>query len=1149
MMAADSAFGERRARDRDAERGTPSVESGSGIDVSASDFEAGQRFGDYILEREVAHGGMGVVYRARQVSLDRTVAVKLLLLGRYSSAESIERFRREAQSAAALRHPNIVAIHEIDECAGQHFIAMEFVEGRNLAELMRDGPLPPERAADCARAVAEAIHYAHGQGVLHRDLKPSNVLVDALGQIRITDFGLAKKLDGSSDLTMSGQMVGTPNYLSPEAVAGKNAQVGPASDVYAIGALLYELLTGRPPFLAQSLQETLLRIRDNEAPRPRLLNPAIARDLETICLKCLEKEPARRYASAQALADDLGRWMKHEPIHARSSTVLERAFKWSRRQPRLAVMLLATIFAVTALVATLAVAYFRVRSAQWATEAKAEQSRQRLVHLNVNAGNRLVEAGELHSALVWFVAALALEQGEPARERVHRQRIGAVLRHAPELEQLWFHDAFIYTAAFSPDGSLVASGGLDRTARIWDAKTGQAITPPLLHAHAVLEVRFTPDGRRLLTVAEDRRLRIWDAANGQALVELPTYTKAGCYDVSRDGRRIVAPSPGGAQIFNLDTGEPMGALLAHEPRLNAACFSGDGTRVFVASIDGGLFEWTLGRSNIRNPWMAQTNPYPLLVMSPDNRLLATVTQPEVRLWNTGTLEMLAELPPQKGNLYKPSFSPDGRWLATVGFQAPTRVWNATNGQPVSPPLPHEGGVQRARFSPDSRWLVTASWDRTARVWDAQTGEPAAPIIRHAGFVLVAEFSPDGHQLLTAGQDETARLWRLQTNSGARLSFVHSGDVWLVAYDREGKRVLTGGPDGVAHVWDGQTGTLITSLAHQESIFDGAFCGDGNRVVVSCRNTAHVWDLGTAREIGPPAVHSKPINCIDVSSDGRQFLTASRDGTARVWSTDDVSPVTPPLENGPVVHDARFSPDGQRVVTAGSSGQARLWDSRTGRRLGPDLPHIGRVQRARFSPNGRRVITACTDETMLPRYAQVWNVETGQPDGAKLEHGDGVRDAAFSPDGRFIASGGEDFAAIVWDAATGKRITPALRHRGVVVYTIFSPDSRLLLTVSSDGTARVWDVVTGDPVTPPLKHGGPVRTGRWSPDGREVLTGSADGTVRVWDVSPEQGTVAEMQRRAEVLSAHRFEPGLGPVPLTAKEMRVRWPATREKASRQ
>src|SRR6516225_8372250 len=316
--------------------------------AAESSSVAGLRFADYLLEQEIAHGGTGVVYRARQLSLGRTVAVKLLLLGRYSSAESVERFRREARSVAALRHPNIVAIHEIGEHEGQQFFSMDYVEGQNLAEAVRAGPLDPRRSAEIVRAIAQAIHFAHEHGVLHRDLKPSNVLLDEFEQVRITDFGLAKRLDGSSDLTVTGQVVGTPNYLSPEQAAGEHAALGPASDVYSIGALMYELLTGRPPFLSNSLQETLSRIQNNEPVSPRALNPALHRDLETICLKCLQKEPERRYGSAQALAEDLGRWLRHEPILARPIGTIERLKKWTRRNPRTAILVLLSSLAVVA---------------------------------------------------------------------------------------------------------------------------------------------------------------------------------------------------------------------------------------------------------------------------------------------------------------------------------------------------------------------------------------------------------------------------------------------------------------------------------------------------------------------------------------------------------------------------------------------------------------------------------------------------------------------------------------------------------------------------------------------------------------------------------------------------------------------------------
>src|SRR5262245_10804428 len=301
--------------------------------TATADASPRTSFGDYVLEEEIAHGGMGVVYRATQQRLGRTVAVKVLLLGRHSSDERIERFRREAQSVAALRHPNIVTIHEVGEHEGHYFFSMDYVEGRSLAEKLRAGPLEPRRSAEIACDIARAIDYAHEQGVLHRNLKPSNILLDSLGQVRITDFGLARKLDGSSDLTVTGQMMGTPNYLSPELAADRHSEVGPTSDVYSVGALLYELLTGRPPFLSNSLQETLLRIRDDESVSPRALNPSVDRELEAICLKCLQKNPQRRYASAGALAEDLQRWQCSEPIEARPACALEHGATWVSRHP------------------------------------------------------------------------------------------------------------------------------------------------------------------------------------------------------------------------------------------------------------------------------------------------------------------------------------------------------------------------------------------------------------------------------------------------------------------------------------------------------------------------------------------------------------------------------------------------------------------------------------------------------------------------------------------------------------------------------------------------------------------------------------------------------------------------------------------------
>jgi serine/threonine protein kinase len=298
-------------------------------------------FGDFLILEEIARGGMGVVYKARQVSLNRIVALKMILAGHFAGAEAVLRFRAEAEAAATLQHPNIVAIHEVGEYDGRQYFSMEYVEGPNLTALVRNGLVPAIQAARYLQTFAEAIHYAHTLQILHRDLKPSNLLIDQRGQPRITDFGLAKRLNADFELTATGQTLGSPAYMSPEQAMGKKGEVGPRSDIYSLGGVLYFLLTGRAPFAAETLQMTLDQVVKNPPVAPRILNPSVPRDLETICLKCLEKEPTRRYASAKELANELGRFLRHEPIQARRSGVVRRSTQWSRRNPVGSVLLLA----------------------------------------------------------------------------------------------------------------------------------------------------------------------------------------------------------------------------------------------------------------------------------------------------------------------------------------------------------------------------------------------------------------------------------------------------------------------------------------------------------------------------------------------------------------------------------------------------------------------------------------------------------------------------------------------------------------------------------------------------------------------------------------------------------------------------------------
>jgi tRNA A-37 threonylcarbamoyl transferase component Bud32 len=359
-----------------------------------------KHFGDYELLEELGHGGMGVVYKARHTQLNRIVALKLLLLGQFSSAAAVRRFQREAQAAAALRHPNIVALHDIGEVAGQPYFTMEFVEGRSLAALLRDGPLSARQAAEYGRAIADAMSAAHAAGIIHRDLKPSNIVLDPFGQPRVTDFGLAKRLDAKSeiDLTLTGQILGSPNYLAPELAAGKIHELSSASDLFSIGAILYECLTGRPPFIAPTLQETLFLLRDADPVPPRVLNPRLPRDLETICLKCLEKEPAHRYASAQELADELGRFLKEEPIQARPVSRAEKVWRWRRRKPALASFAAATALLLLAVLIGSPVAIYRIKQGLQRAEEESFKVRQFAYASDMNLAHQAVQEDDFYRA-------------------------------------------------------------------------------------------------------------------------------------------------------------------------------------------------------------------------------------------------------------------------------------------------------------------------------------------------------------------------------------------------------------------------------------------------------------------------------------------------------------------------------------------------------------------------------------------------------------------------------------------------------------------------------------------------------------------------------------------------------------------------------
>jgi WD40 repeat protein/serine/threonine protein kinase len=1145
----------------DASRGGPSPASRNPAAGKLCDFL------DYELHQEIARGGMGVVYRARQKSLNRIVALKLILVGQWAGERQVQRFKAEAEAAARLDHPNIIPIYEIGEEAGQHFFSMKLVEGTSLAEQIagkqgsrgeRGNICPPRRsiapfppvslsqsptdaapragggyeprsAAALLAKLARAVHYAHQRGVLHRDLKPTNILIDAQGEPHLTDFGLAKILESEAEMTQTEGALGTPAYMAPEQ-AGRGP-VTVAADIYSLGAILYQLLTNRPPFAGASTAELLRAVAEREPVPPRVLAPSVERDLETICLKCLEKEPARRYDSAASLADDLERWLKAEPIHARPVTPAERFRLWRRRKPAVATLLAALFALIIATAIISSIQAWRIAIARDQAEDLARQNQQQLAGLHLANGLRLADEGRTLDALPWLAEALRLDHGIPRREELHRARLAALLREAPQLSQVWFHNHRLGRATFSPDGRRVATGGGNDLA-VWDTDSGKPVAGPWSHPNQtphedqrfqaawVSDALFSPDGERILSVF-NFEARLWDAANGRQI------------------------------------GQPM----RHRYRIHHAALSPDGRLIGTVGADLRVRLWD-ARSGESNgaPVVLRLTPNHLAFSPDSRRFVVAMPGDETRVWDVATRQPVGPPLGHRGEVFWSAFSPDGRRIVTAGSDNAARLWHAGTGEKIAANWRHDDDVLFAAFSPDGRSVVTASRDRTAQLWDADSGSRRGSSLQHQGAVSQAAFSGDSRRVATASDDNTARVWDVATGRPLTPPLPHNGAVMAVQFNPAGDGLLTTSADGTARLWHWPAARKPSPDLAGDWWFSAApvFSADGRRaLLLDPEKKALVWNVLSAQSATPELNHPASPRFGAVAPDGRTALTVSHDRSVRLWETGSGRLLGEPGSFNAGWMKPVFAPDGERVLFADRHQEAHLLDARAIGQTNRSFAHENHVLCAAFSADGSQLLTGSRDLT-----AKLWHVATGNH-LFTFRHRAWLNALAFSRDGQRLATADVDGVAKIWDAHSGRALASSLPHRGMVLFAAFSPDGARLLTTCADGLARLWDATTGRMLIAPLAHSRTPRHAVFSPDGRRAVTIDERLTPRLWDLETGQplplmaGETAEasgnwnwnppadtrplarVQLQAMVLSGRRMD-GVGALlPLERTEFQAAW----------